>query len=133
MAGFRRPFEALDYEKIARLMMAEDDPAAEEAVQMEAERFEASALKTMVATLRDSGWYPRSRINQFTDRFAEHRRFHEITEDLGDDGFVIKVTMPGIIVGDNGESANGSTVTWTFSGAMLRDRDLELMVTSRLD
>ena len=41
--------------------------------------------------------------------------------------------MPGEIVGTNADSISHREAKWTFSGERFRDRDLELMVSSRLD
>lgn len=59
-------------------------------------------------------------------------RAHDVTADLGDDAFKIKVIMPGEIVGTNADTVAGSACTWSFGGERFRDRAVELLVSSRL-
>ena len=71
-------------------------------------------------------------VNAFVRRFRWHKKYYEITEDLADDGFEIAVTMPGAIVGHNGARIEEGAIIWEFTGEMLRDREIELMVTSHV-
>jgi hypothetical protein len=68
----------------------------------------------------------------FLRRYDWHRRSYEVTEDLGDDQFEITVQMPGEIVGTNALSVQDATVAWAFPGSAVRDREVELMVSSRV-
>ncbi len=90
-------------------------------------------VAAMHGVLRDSGAYSPGQLNRFIHLFHEEQRRHEITHDLSDERFTVRVEMPGTIVGHNADGANGNVVTWTFEGTMLRDRDVDLMVTSRVD
>ncbi|MHC4991780.1 MAG: hypothetical protein ACYTGC_12445, partial [Planctomycetota bacterium] len=124
----------LEYERLAELVLVMDeDPIAAQQLEAEREAFEESAVVAMRAALAESGEYDGSSMAYFLQRFRQHRKAFEITEELEDDGFRISVTMPGTIVGHNGESASGTTVTWEFGGASFRDRELELMVSSRME
>lgn len=60
---------------------------------------------------------------------TEMRRF-ATTEDYGDEEWEVTVTMPGAIVGHNGDKVEGNAVTFEFEGQALFDRDVELLVTS---
>ena len=65
--------------------------------------------------------------------FARLRRIYDATEDLQDESFVVRVTMPAAIKGadDRGEiSEDGRTVTFRFKGEDLRDADLVLRVVA---
>ena len=124
----------LDHEAIVAVVLAgedaeaaEDQPTVDELI----EAFETQALEAAVEVLRGSGWYPATMIKTFEWRYRTNRRTLEITEGHADDKFRIAVEMPGEIIGHNGEATGANTVEWEFGGAMLRDRVVELMVTSR--
>lgn len=55
-----------------------------------------------------------------------------VTEDLGDEQWEVRVTLPGAVVAHNGDRVEGRTVVWTFNGAYLMDRDQVIMATSRV-
>lgn len=56
-----------------------------------------------------------------------------VTEDLGDEKWEVRVTLPGAVTAHNGDRVEGSTVVWTFVGAALMDRDQVIMASSRVD
>jgi hypothetical protein len=122
----------LDSPALAQLLLeAEEDPAAAAALERSRAELEHRTLAAMQAALRDTGRYPPSQINRFLHRFDQHRMAHRVTEDLGDERFTVRVRMPGTVVGHNGSAEQDGVVTWTFDGSMLRDREVELMATSR--
>lgn len=55
-----------------------------------------------------------------------------VTEDLADEHWEVRVTLPGAVVAHNGDRVEGNTVVWTFNGAYLMDRDQVIMATSRV-
>lgn len=56
-----------------------------------------------------------------------------VTEDLGDERWEVRVTLPGVVAAHNGDRVEGNTVVWTFTGPYLMDRDQTLMASSRID
>jgi len=125
-------YENLDPGRIVDLLSGEDKEMKEKAVEEEAAAFEERAIEAMQAALREHDGVDAGHINAFVRRFRWHKRYYEITEDLADDAFNIAVTMPGAIVGHNGDRIEDGAVVWEFTGEMLRDREIELLVTSRL-
>jgi hypothetical protein len=123
----------LETDRIARLMEIEDEQERDEALEAEGERWEERTLKRLQDAVREHCGYGGREMSDFLRRYERKRRFFEITGDLGDDAFEITVVLPGTIVGSNADSAGGDRATWKFSGQRFRDRDLELMATSRLD
>jgi len=69
-------------------------------------------------------------------RFAElldlAEKEYEVTNDLGDDSFVVKVCMPGIITDTNAKEHTQNVATWKFRGAEFRDKDYTIYVKSKL-
>lgn len=124
-----------DYDRILAALIQDDaerDEVDADALAAESEAFEEAALDATRRALRERGGFSHAKIREFMERLAWHRQFFEITEELGDDTFTIVVRMPGELVGHNGTSVKGAEVTWEFNGQMIRDRDLELMATSRV-
>lgn len=131
-AALKSRVELVDYDRIIELMGKAGEQADEEALDEEAKKFEVGAMEEIDASLRRTGFLTGSEIREYFRRFDWHRTFYERTEDTSDDAFTISVTMPGEIVGHNGDKMSGHQVTWEFSGEMFRDRDYTLMVTSRV-
>jgi len=131
-AALMRVLQELDGEHIVDLMSKPADDVNEQALEKEAEAFENRTIEAMQHALRREAGISIGRVNAFVRRFNWEKRYYEITEDLGDDAFTIRVGMPGQVVGHNGARVEHGMVVWEFSGTMLRDNELELMVTSRL-
>jgi hypothetical protein len=123
----------LEADRIARLMEIEDEQERDEALDAEGKRWEERNLKRLQDVVREHCGYGGRQMSDFLRHYERNRRFFEITGDLGDDAFEITVVLPGTIVGSNADSTEGNRATWKFSGQRFRDRDLELMATSRLD
>ena len=126
-------FPASSHCSRSSLFEIEDEDEREAAIEDEAERWEADAFKLLKTSMREFCGYTGSRLRRFTEHYESQRRELQITGDLGDDTFEITVVMPGEIVGANADSISHREAKWTFSGERFRDRDLELMVSSRVD
>lgn len=123
----------LDYQPLLRLLgTPEQNERNEEAIQRELHALQDTISQRMEAKLKSVPSYSGRRLASFLQAYDWQRRFFEVTEDLGDDSFEIAVTMPGEIIGSNAAATNGATATWKFNGDAIRDRDLELMVSSKL-
>ena len=131
-AALMRVAEDRDPARFAVLFSDEADEQGARVLAAEEEAFEAAALEAMEHVLRGRPDVDQGDVNAFVRRYRWHHRFDALTDELGDDRFTIEVTMPGEIVAHNADEARNGTVTWKFSGEQLRDRELELMVTSRL-
>ncbi|MEM7166136.1 MAG: hypothetical protein AAF581_11770 [Planctomycetota bacterium] len=66
---------------------------------------------------------------RFEERFALYRHDFEVSEDLRDENFELRVQMPGTVVHSNGVTT-GSTTQWQFSGQELCLGDRVLVVES---
>jgi len=124
--------EELDFDHMAQLVAASDAEDKYGPLEAEAAAFEARLMETMRATLFEKCRFSSRDYARFMERFEWHRKRYDITDDVGDDAFEIHVEMPGEIVATNADSYDGNEASWEFDGEMLRDRTLELMVTSRL-
>lgn len=126
----------LDYQRIARLIEWQEQEPEDELRQNAVN----AELKVMADLLDDQlkqglftlAGFNGSQYNLFMMEFDRRMKALAVTEDLGDDRFEIIVEMPGQIVATNADEVGGSTVKWTFDGQIIRDRELELMVTSRV-
>jgi len=61
---------------------------------------------------------------------AREQRIYEVSEDLGDEAFVVRLRLPGTVLQHNADAVEGETLVWRFSGKDLRDRDHRLLATS---
>ncbi|UCD75446.1 MAG: hypothetical protein JSV91_00720 [Phycisphaerales bacterium] len=125
--------EALDYSAILSVMVDENGEIDEEALEREGKAFEESIIQAMRQALLDHGEVSSSSVNEFIYRFNWHKRYHEITEDLADEGIALTVVMPGEIVAHNAKSVAGNKAMFEIAGEDMRDKEIELMVTSRLN
>lgn len=126
-AGMLALLEELDYPRIVKLLGSDED----EALALEAERFDEKTFAGFGALLRTKCVYSDEEVQRFQEAYRNSERAYEITEDLCGEKFEIIVEMPGELMGANGD-AKGNHVTWKFDGKRLRDSDLELMATSRV-
>jgi len=126
----------LDYNSLSHLLEPKDDLLDQQnqgkAIDAETKRFEQALLDRLNNAMKALAGYDGAQLSAFKHQYQRQKRLYEITQDLGDDKFEITVDMPGEITASNADSASATTATWTFSGEMLRDRELELMVTSRV-
>jgi hypothetical protein len=123
----------LDVDRIARLMEIEDEQQREDALDAESRHWQERSMERLRDAVREYGGYGGRQLSDFQRLYERQRRLYDITADLGDDAFEITVILPGRIVGSNADSTEGDRATWKFSGQRFRDRDLELMASSRLD
>ena len=63
---------------------------------------------------------------------AEQRTRHEVTGDLDDETFVVRVRLPGDLHAHNGVEVEPGVVEWRFKGDALHDRDHTLLASSTL-
>lgn len=130
--GIQNAVEAFDTLRLAELLGAEEgefDPAE---LEIEERKVEEKAKEAMRDVLANTSWFGAGATNSFLDRYARHKKYYQVTEDLGDETFEITIEMPGQIVGHNGDESHANIVKWKFTGDFIRDRDQELMVTSRV-
>lgn len=63
---------------------------------------------------------------------AERRTF-EVTEDLGDERFVVRLRLPGRVERHDADAVEDGALVWRFTGEELRDREVTLLATSVLE
>ncbi len=128
--------DRLDYQSLEKLLEPVEEPREERArkdrIEAETEKFQEMSMQRMKQAVRELAGYNGSQTADFVRRYELYARIFEISEDLGDDSFEITVEMPGEIIASNSDSQSPKTANWRFSGEMLRDRELELMATSRV-
>lgn len=67
------------------------------------------------------------------DALAAERRAFEVTEDLGDERFVVRLRLPGRVERHDADAVEDGALVWRFSGEELRDREVTLLATSVLE
>jgi hypothetical protein len=128
--------DLLNYEDLAKLLepreTREEESARGQAIAAEIKRFELMQVDHLKDALRTQAGYGGAQIKKFFVEFERQKKAYAITEDLGDDQFTITVEMPGEIIASNADSTARSTGIWVLNGSMFRDREVELMATSRV-
>jgi hypothetical protein len=126
----------IDDEALAKLLEVKENPAeqklVEEAITHEAEKFRQDMIKQLQEATRNVAGLNGSQVNAFIAELERQIKQFAVTEDLADEKFEIRVEMPGEIVASNADSVEGSTAVWVFDGQIIRDKELELLATSRL-
>ncbi|GJQ29279.1 MAG: hypothetical protein HBSAPP03_11630 [Phycisphaerae bacterium] len=67
----------------------------------------------------------------FLAAYEDERRRREITEDLMDERWEVRLVLPGTVVAHNADAVEaGGVLVWKFDGASLMDVDKEVRATS---
>jgi hypothetical protein len=126
----------IDDEALAKLLEPRENPAeqkiVEETIAHEAKKFQETMREQLKDAARTVAGLNGSQITVFMNELEGQIKEFEITQDLGDEKFEIRVELPGSIVATNADSIEGSTAVWSFDGQIIRDKQLELLATSRL-
>ncbi|MGE0708371.1 MAG: hypothetical protein AB7N76_18840 [Planctomycetota bacterium] len=61
---------------------------------------------------------------------AGRRQALEVSEDLGDERFVVRLRLPGVLLAHNGDAVEDGEVVWRFEGQELWDRERVLIARS---
>jgi hypothetical protein len=125
-----------DYQALLKLLElrepGQDEKARGDAVAAELKSFSDMTSDQLKQAMYTVANFSGSQFTSFMAEFDRQKKAYEISQDLGDDKFEIEVEMPGEIVASNADSTAGNTAKWSFDGEMMRDRELELLVTSRV-
>lgn len=122
---------SLDYRKLAQLL-GREDATSDEALAEAADRFEQSILQNLQAGLRMHCGYDETQEQSFFKRYHELEKGYRISEDIEGESFNIAIEMPGEIIGCNVKHVDGAKAVWEFTGKALKDRDHELLISSRV-
>jgi hypothetical protein len=124
--AYDRIAEGEEIEKLMGLPDAERNAAFEEAIR----RAHAEA-DAMLQEALSSNPYAQT-LPKIRDDIAEATLEWEVTNDLGDENFTVKVEMPGSIVKSSADKVEGNRAEWNFNAEKFRDQDYVMSVTSRL-
>ncbi len=105
------------------------DEAAEMPAEVDLQELLREAMReTIESSLADEGLQSEVR-NAVRERLEWNYSSYDQAEDLGDEDFVVRVTMPGDVVGGNFDALDGCTATWEFNGEALfgSERQLEVV------
>ncbi len=85
-----------------------------------------------VALIRERHSLKASEAEGYATAIREARMRYQVTEDLADESFKLKVTLPGTLISHNGDGQEGSTVTWSWQAKDVFDQDRVLIAHSVL-
>lgn len=75
---------------------------------------------------------PQDQVKRFIDAALAERARRQATEDLADERWVVRVTMPGTIIAHNADRVEGNTLVWEFTAEAIMDRDQTVRATSSI-
>ena len=70
------------------------------------------------------------KVRELEEALLLEQHDFEVSHDLEDEDFVVRLKMPGRIVGSNADKRDGDTLVWAFHARDLRDRRHVLIATS---
>jgi len=91
-----------------------------------------AARATLESSLAAEG-LPAEVRNAVRERLEWNFSSLDQADDLGDENFVVRVTMPGDVVGGNYDGLDGRTASWEFEGKTLFGNERQLRVVSVLE
>lgn len=111
------------------LLEQPETPERNDAIEALARKFEGTLRDAAAAALDAEALSPRER-EAFLAAYDAERRSRDVTEDLMDERWEVRVTLPGDVVAHNADAVENGTLVWTFDGAALMDMSKELRATS---
>ncbi len=124
-------FEKADLTPVLELLRQPQSEERDAQVNRYGEELIEASRDTLRAQLEELR-VPRREIEAFFEAYDEEQARRAVTEDLGDERFVVRLELPGELVAHNGDSVNDGVVEWEFGGQALLDREHVLMATSRV-
>ncbi|MCP4251632.1 MAG: hypothetical protein GY778_31730 [bacterium] len=123
-------FRQVETDRVIELLQMEGDEAKEQ-IDLEVGKINARIKDRIdrILTERDLAGGLGEAFWAAVDR---QRRLHAVTEDLQDEGYEVRLQLPGRIVGHNSLVGihDGGVVEWEFECDALNDRDQVLLATS---
>ncbi len=124
----RRHFEDADLEEFIRLLEEPESEARDARIAKFSEELIHDVRELLSHTLSELH-RPQREIDTFLASYDLESRRHDLTSDLEDERFVVRVELPGELVAHNGRVEDGAVV-WEFDAKALMDREQVLMATS---
>lgn len=130
--AIEKSYKSVDFNRIAEEYASLPKEEQEQRFAAESEEVHRAAHTALERSLKKDAGYDTARLDKFNRAFERAKLAYEITGALGSHGFDVGVKMPGEVVAHNADKDDNGWLTWEFTGESFRDRDQELMVTSRL-
>lgn len=124
-------FEQVDLVPLLAMMRDPDSAVRNSAIESLGDDLIAKIVPLLTQQLRE--WrVPRGEIDAFFEAYDQEQARYDVTMDLNDETWQVRIAMPGEIVAHNADKIEDGFATWEFPGKMLMDREEVLMVTSRV-
>ena len=99
------------------------------AMDESAQTREVQRIQQLLADQEQAVWNNHPEI-PYRSYWQQEKNRHALSEDLQDEQFVIRVTLPGQIILTNGAKTSDSEVRWQFPGKELANHHIPLEATS---
>jgi hypothetical protein len=121
--------ERFDISKAAELLAKPQTAERDAAMNAMAGAF-TEGLRTAIKVALDKFALPEDQVKRFIDAAFAERALRQATEDLADERWEVRVTMPGTIMAHNADRVEGNTLIWKFGADAILDRDQVIKATS---
>lgn len=123
--------QAFDTSAALDLLEQAESPERDAKIAALAVTFDTSMRDALTAAVEAEPLSAKERTAFITAYDAERVR-RDVTEDLMDERWEVRLTLPGEVVAHNADSVDGTTLVWKFDGAAMMDMDKALRATSVL-
>lgn len=126
-------YDNFDVEGLAESTRHLSSDAAGETIVKAGEAVPQNAEDAFVETLSARMNLTRDDVHRLRSTILREALRRRVTESTRSHSFKIELTLPGEIVGHNGNAIEDGRIVWEFDGRAFCDRPFELIATSRLD
>jgi hypothetical protein len=121
--------QRVDVSKAAALLAQPESPERDASLQSMSTAF-TEGMHTAIKAALDTFALPEDQAKRFIDAALAERASRLATEDLADERWEVRVTMPGKVIAHNADRAEGNTLIWEFTADAIMDRDQAVKATS---
>ena len=111
------------------LLAKPDDAQRQEAIKAMSEVF-IDGLRQAVGDALESLAVPEPERKRFVEAALRERAMRKATEDLADERWEVRVTMPGTLSAHNADRVEKGVLIWEFKADAIMDRDQVIRATS---
>ena len=120
----------IDTGKLAELLQAPQTPERDRAIAQTSQNSEAELDAAIRTALADQGYNDQQR-KAFDQAWTTLNRRNQITGQIEIESFIVRLHLPGQIIGSNATTQKDGTLEWRISGKQFMDRQVELLAASK--
>lgn len=107
-------------------------PERDRALELEAQAYR-DGLHGAIKSQMDTMMVSKEQQDLFIAAAKREMQLHKATEDLADERWEVRVTMPGTLAAHNADRVDNGVLVWAFKADAIMDRDQVLKATSWIE